>query len=58
MSNAFGAAGRYSGVVQYPSELEDQLMLPNRSRLHTRPLRRFEDRGIRELYRHLSSRTR
>lgn len=58
MSSAFGAADVYPGVVQYPSELEDQLTLPNRSRLRTRPLRRCEDRVIRELYQHLSSRTR
>ena len=58
MSTAFGAAAGYSGIVPYPSELEEQLTLPNRNRLRTRPLRRCEDRVIRELYRHLSSRTR
>lgn len=58
MSEAFGAAAGYSGIVQYPCELEDQLTLPNRSRLRTRPLRRSEAPAIHELYRHLSSRTR
>ena len=58
VSNAFGAAAGYSGIVQYASELEDQLTLPNRGGLRTRPLRRYEDRAVRELYRHLSTRTR
>lgn len=58
MSNTFGAAAAYSGIVPYPSELEEQLTLPNRNPLRTRPLHRCEDRVIRELYRHLSSRTR
>ena len=57
-NDAFGAAREASGVGQYPSELEDDLTLPSRSRLRIRPLRRCEDRAIRELYRHLSPRTR
>jgi acetyltransferase len=48
----------YPEVVQYQSEFDDHLTLPNNSRLRTRRLRRCEDRVIRELYRHLSSRTR
>ena len=58
MTDSFGTAAGYSGLVQYPSDLEDRLTLPNRSSLRTRPLHRGEERAIRELYRHLSSRTR
>lgn len=42
----------------YPSELEDHIMLANRHLLHIRPLRPCEDGPVRELYRHLSPRTR
>ncbi|HKB14349.1 MAG TPA: GNAT family N-acetyltransferase [Vicinamibacterales bacterium] len=42
----------------YPTELEDDLMLPNSRRLHIRPLRRSEDEAIRAFYARLSPRTR
>jgi acetyltransferase len=58
VSDAVGAAAGYCGVLQYPTELEDQLMLPNGSDLRIRPLRPWEDHAIRELDRHLSVRTR
>ena len=42
----------------YPSELEDRLRLPNHRHLHIRPLHACEDGPIRELYGHLTPRTR
>jgi GNAT superfamily N-acetyltransferase len=45
-------------IAAYPSELEDHLRLPNHQRLHIRPLRACDDDSIRELYSHLSPRTR
>ena len=44
--------------IVYPSELEDHITLTNCRRLHIRPLRRCDDRPVRELYDHLSPRTR
>jgi GNAT superfamily N-acetyltransferase len=45
-------------MFQYPSELEDHIRLANGGLLHIRPLRRCDDGPIRELYGHLSPRTR
>jgi GNAT superfamily N-acetyltransferase len=45
-------------IAAYPSELEDHLRLPNHQFLHIRPLRACDDGPIRELYSHLSPRTR
>jgi RimJ/RimL family protein N-acetyltransferase len=42
----------------YPSELEDHVRLPNQRLLHIRPLRPCDDRPIRELFSHLSPRSR
>src|SRR5881628_803442 len=42
----------------YPCELEDHIRLPNHRLLHIRPLRACDDAPIRELYSHLSPRTR
>src|SRR5688572_8650770 len=42
----------------YPSELDGHIVLPNRRRLRIRPLRRCEEDAVRELYDHLSPRTR
>jgi acetyltransferase len=42
----------------YPIELEDHIRLPNQRRLHIRPLRPCDDGPVRELYSHLSPRTR
>ena len=42
----------------YPNELEDRFRLPNHRLLHIRPLRACEDGPIRELYSHLTPRTR
>jgi RimJ/RimL family protein N-acetyltransferase len=42
----------------YPSELDDCVTLPNQRRVHIRALRRGEDGPIRELYAHLSPRSR
>ena len=42
----------------YPSDLEDHIVLPNRRFLRIRPLRRCEEDTVRELYDHLSPRTR
>ena len=42
----------------YPAELEDDIVLPNCRRLRIRPLRRCEEDAIRELYDHVSPRTR
>jgi diguanylate cyclase (GGDEF)-like protein len=44
--------------LAYPEELSAEVVLPNRRRLRIRALRRFEDGPIRELYAHLSPRTR
>jgi hypothetical protein len=44
--------------AEYPSELEDHVRLPNHRLLHIRPLRTCDDGPIRELYSHLSPRTR
>jgi acetyltransferase len=44
--------------AEYPSELEDHIRLPNQRLLHIRPLRPCDDGPIRELYSHLSPRTR
>ena len=46
------------GPADYPSELDDDLTLPNRRRLHIRALRRGEEGPIRQLDAHLSVRTR
>lgn len=46
------------GLADYPSELDDDLTLPNQRRLHIRALRRGEESSIRELDAHLSVRTR
>jgi GNAT superfamily N-acetyltransferase len=45
-------------TAEYPSELEDHVRLPNHRLLHIRPLRAFDEDPIRELYSHLSPRTR
>jgi acetyltransferase len=42
----------------YPDELEDYVTLANDRRLRIRPLRPCEEGPVRELYRHLSPRTR
>jgi acetyltransferase len=42
----------------YPIALEEQIVLPNRRRLRIRPLRPCEEDTVRELYDHLSPRTR
>lgn len=42
----------------YPVELDDVIVLSDRQRVHVRALRRFEDAPIRELFDHLSPRTR
>ncbi|HWW88231.1 MAG TPA: GNAT family N-acetyltransferase [Vicinamibacterales bacterium] len=42
----------------YPSDLEDHITLPNDRVLHIRPLRRCEEGPVRELFSHLSPRTR
>jgi len=47
-----------SDRTAYPVELEDHVMLANHRLLHIRPLRPCEDGPVRELYRHLSPRTR
>jgi RimJ/RimL family protein N-acetyltransferase len=44
--------------AEYPSELDDNLILPNRRRLRIRALRPCEEEPIRELDAHLSPRTR
>ena len=46
------------GLADYPSELDDDLTLPNQTRLHIRALHRGEESSIRELDAHLSVRTR
>src|SRR5262249_10340274 len=45
-------------IADYPAELDECLILPNRRRLRIRALRRCEVGPIRELYGHLSPRTR
>ena len=45
-------------TAAYPSELEDHIVLPNSRSVHIRPLRRCEEDAVRELYDHLSPRTR
>ena len=45
-------------TAAYPSELEDHIWLPNHRHLHIRPLRAYDEGPIRELYSHLSPRTR
>jgi len=45
-------------ILPYPGELEGSIRLPNQLRLRIRPLRRCDDLPIRELYDHLSPRTR
>ncbi|HEX7138277.1 MAG TPA: GNAT family N-acetyltransferase [Vicinamibacterales bacterium] len=42
----------------YPDDLGADVTLPNHRRLHIRALRRFEEGPIRELYAHLSPRSR
>jgi len=42
----------------YPLELDGYVTLPNRRRLHIRPLRRCEEGPIRELFAHLSPQSR
>jgi acetyltransferase len=44
--------------TEYPTELDDDLVLPNQRSLHIRALRRCEDGPIRELVDRLSPRTR
>jgi len=46
------------GPADYPSELDDDLTLPNRRSLHIRALRQGEEDPIRQLDAHLSVRTR
>jgi RimJ/RimL family protein N-acetyltransferase len=43
---------------EYPSELDDEVTLPNEKTLRIRALRRCEDDLVRELYAKLSARTR
>lgn len=45
-------------ILQYPRNLEGAITLPNHLLLHVRPLRRCDDLTVRELYSHLSPRTR
>jgi RimJ/RimL family protein N-acetyltransferase len=47
-----------STLAEYPAELDARVILPNKTRLHIRPLRRYEEAPIRELDTHLSVRTR
>jgi acetyltransferase len=47
-----------TGPAEYPSELDDCVILPNQSRIRIRALRRGEEDLIRELDAHLSVRTR
>jgi RimJ/RimL family protein N-acetyltransferase len=47
-----------STLAEYPAELDAHVILPNKTRLHIRPLRRCEEAPIRELDTHLSVRTR
>ena len=47
-----------SEPAAYPSELDGHIVLPNRRLLRIRPLRRGEEEAVRELYDHLSPRTR
>ena len=49
---------RLTGPAAYPSELEDTIVLPNCRVLRIRPLRRCEEDTLRELYDHLTHRTR
>src|SRR5262245_39653993 len=44
--------------ADYPSELNDEVTLPNQARVHIRALRPGEDDPVREFYAHLSLRTR
>ncbi len=44
--------------LAYPNELSADVVLPNQRRLHIRALHRSEDGPIRELYAHLSPRSR
>jgi acetyltransferase len=44
--------------LEYPSELDDDVTLPNEKTLHIRALRRCEDESVRGLYARLSPRTR
>jgi acetyltransferase len=45
-------------AAAYPSELDEDLVLPSQRRLRIRPLFRDEDGAVRELYAQLSPRTR
>lgn len=45
-------------TATFPSELEADIVLTNRRRVRIRPLRRCEEESLRELYDHLSPRTR
>jgi RimJ/RimL family protein N-acetyltransferase len=47
-----------SGPADYPDELDEELVLPNQKRLRIRPLYRDEESTVRDLYAHLSPRTR
>jgi acetyltransferase len=47
-----------TAIGEYPAELNDDVTLPNQRRLHIRALRRFEDAPVRDLYSHLSPRSR
>jgi RimJ/RimL family protein N-acetyltransferase len=51
-------ARKTPGPMTYPSELKDRIVLPDRRLLYIRPLRRFEDGVVRELYDRLSPKTR
>ncbi len=46
------------GELTYPDDLDADVLLPNQRRLHIRALHRSEDGPIRELYAHLSPRSR
>ena len=43
---------------EHPTDLDTVLILPSAGRARVRPLRRHEDRVVRDLYAHLSPRTR
>ena len=47
-----------TAIGDAPAELNDDVTLPNQRRLHIRALRRFEDAPVRDLYSHLSPRSR
>jgi acetyltransferase len=49
---------RLTEPAPYPGELDGHIVLPNRCLLRIRPLRQCEEDAVRELYDHLSPRTR